>query len=216
MKIAIDGPSGSGKSTISKAIARELKIGYLDTGAMYRAVTAWLIKDQTELPNDWEMNLNRLPELIISTDPENFFVQIDSNDVTEEIRTQRITDSVSKVSANATVRSWMVQMQKNIVKDLGAIVMEGRDIASVVMPEADVKLFLTADLDQRASRRSAELGQDSTVTQDSIKERDFKDANRAISPLNKSQAAIEIDTTFMDIAQSVNAALEIVRKSLND
>jgi cytidylate kinase len=110
----------------------------------------------------------------------------------------------------------MVQMQKNIVKDLGAIVMEGRDIASVVMPEADVKLFLTADLDQRASRRSAELGQDSTVTQDSIKERDFKDANRAISPLNKSQAAIEIDTTFMDIAQSVNAALEIVRKSLND
>jgi cytidylate kinase len=216
MKIAIDGPSGSGKSTISKAIARELKIGYLDTGAMYRAVTAWLIKDQTELPNDWEMNLNRLPELTISTDPENFFVQIDSNDVTEEIRTQRITDSVSKVSANATVRSWMVQMQKNIVKDLGAIVMEGRDIASVVMPEADVKLFLTADLDQRASRRSAELGQDSTVTQDSIKERDFKDANRAISPLNKSQAAIEIDTTFMDIAQSVNAALEIVRKSLND
>jgi cytidylate kinase len=216
MKIAIDGPSGSGKSTISKAIARELKIGYLDTGAMYRAVTAWLIKDQTELPNDWEMNLNRLPELIISTDPENFFIQIDSNDVTEEIRTQRITDSVSKVSANATVRSWMVQMQKNIVKDLGAIVMEGRDIASVVMPEADVKLFLTADLDQRASRRSAELGQDSTVTQDSIKERDFKDANRAISPLNKSQAAIEIDTTFMDIAQSVNAALEIVRKSLND
>ncbi len=216
MKIAIDGPSGSGKSTISKAIARELKIGYLDTGAMYRAVTAWLIKDQTELPNDWESNLNRLPELIISTDPENFFIQIDSNDVTEEIRTQRITDSVSKVSANASVRSWMVQMQKNIVKDLGAIVMEGRDIASVVMPEADVKLFLTADLDQRASRRSAELGQDSTVTQDSIKERDFKDANRAISPLNKSQAAIEIDTTFMDIAQSVKAALEIVRKSLND
>ncbi len=216
MKIAIDGPSGSGKSTISKAIARELKIGYLDTGAMYRAVTAWLVKDQTELPNDWESNLNRLPELIISTDPENFFIQIDSNDVTEEIRTQRITDSVSKVSANATVRSWMVQMQKNIVKDLGAIVMEGRDIASVVMPEADVKLFLTADLDQRASRRSAELGQDSTVTQDSIKERDFKDANRAISPLNKSQAAIEIDTTFMDIAQSVKAALEIVRKSLND
>lgn len=216
MKIAIDGPSGSGKSTISKAIARELKIGYLDTGAMYRAVTAWLIKDQTELPNDWESNLNRLPELIISTDPENFFIQIDSNDVTEEIRTQRITDSVSKVSANASVRSWMVQMQKNIVKDLGAIVMEGRDIASVVMPEADVKLFLTADLDQRASRRSAELGQDSTVTQDSIKERDFKDANRAISPLNKSQAAIEIDTTFMDIAQSVNAALEIVRKILND
>ena len=216
MKIAIDGPSGSGKSTISKAIARELKIGYLDTGAMYRAVTAWLIKDQTELPNDWESSLNSLPELIISTDPENFFIQIDSNDVTEEIRTQRITDSVSKVSANATVRSWMVQMQKNIVKDLGAIVMEGRDIASVVMPEADVKLFLTADLDQRASRRSAELGQDSTVTQDSIKERDFKDANRAISPLNKSQAAIEIDTTFMDIAQSVNAALEIVRKSLND
>jgi CMP/dCMP kinase len=211
MKIAIDGPSGSGKSTISKAIARKLEIGYLDTGAMYRAVTSWLLQSKNQLVSDWESKLSNLPKMDISTNPDEFSIQIDNVDVSQEIRTQRITDSVSQVSANPSIRNWMVSLQQQIVNQLGSIVMEGRDISSVVMPDADVKIFITADLDQRAKRRSIEMQQESTLTQNSLLSRDQKDSSRTVSPLTKTQDAIEIDTTFLSIEESIELALEIVR-----
>jgi len=214
MKIAIDGPSGSGKSTISKAISREFKIGYLDTGAMYRAATAWAMSNSESLPADWEKKLASIPNIEISTDPENFYIKIDSQDVTQEIRTQRITDSVSQVSAHQQVRSWMVDLQREIMNNLGDIVMEGRDIATVVVPEADVKIFVTADLAQRAVRRSAELEQTESVTQQSLINRDTKDSAREISPLKKDPDAIELDTTNLTVSESVKEALLIIQKRL--
>jgi len=211
MKIAIDGPSGSGKSTISKALAKELSIGYLDTGAMYRAVTAWALNNQESLPSGWQDKLNQQPILEISTDPNNFFITINKQDVTEEIRTQRITDSVSQVSADPQVRSWMVQLQQQIMNELVDIVMEGRDIATVVIPEADVKIFITADINQRASRRSTEMDQNTLVTEQSLQVRDIKDSTRNISPLRKSAEAFEIDTTDLTIEESITRALEVVK-----
>jgi cytidylate kinase len=211
MKIAIDGPSGSGKSTISKALAKELSIGYLDTGAMYRAVTAWALNKQESLPSGWQAQLDHQPQLEISTDPNNFYIKIAQQDVTEEIRTQRITDSVSQVSADPKVRNWMVQLQRKIMNELRDIVMEGRDIATVVIPEADVKIFITADIDQRASRRSNEMDQSTQVTEQSLQVRDAKDSTREISPLRKAADAFEIDTTDLTIEESISRALEIVK-----
>lgn len=216
MKIAIDGPSGSGKSTISKAIAKKLNVGYLDTGAMYRAVTSWLLQSNNDLAFDWESRLSELPIMEISTDPTEFFVKIDNLDVSSEIRSQRITDSVSQVSANPLVRKWMVSLQQQIVNDLGSIVMEGRDISSVVMPDADVKIFVTADLDQRAKRRSIEMQQESKLTQNSLLSRDQKDSSRAVSPLTQTNDAITIDTTFLSIEASIELALKIVREKIEN
>lgn len=211
MKIAIDGPSGSGKSTISKALAREFSIAYLDTGAMYRAVTAWALNKQESLPSQWQVKLDHQPLLEISTDPNDFYIKIDQQDVTEEIRTQRITDSVSQVSAHPKVRNWMVKLQQKIMNDVEDIVMEGRDIATVVIPEADVKIFITADINQRASRRSSEMDQSTQVTEQSLQVRDAKDSTREISPLRKSDDAFEIDTTDLTIDESISRALEIVK-----
>ncbi len=215
MKIAVDGPSGSGKSTISKALAKKYRLQYLDTGAMYRAVTAWVLNSKSELPENWEDQFSRV-DLEISTDPENFQILIDNCDVTEEIRTQRITDSVSQVSASASVRSWMVELQRSIMNQGSGIVMEGRDIGTVVMPNADVKIFIEADLNKRSLRRASELGQNSQLTQDSLKSRDELDSNRIISPLKRADDSILLDTTALNIDQSIQAAIEIVENGLTN
>ncbi|MFM1864711.1 MAG: hypothetical protein RL677_491 [Actinomycetota bacterium] len=215
MKIAVDGPSGSGKSTISKALAKKYQLQYLDTGAMYRAVTAWVLDSKDELPANWEDHISRV-DLRISTDPENFQISIDNRDVTEEIRTQRITDSVSEVSSSASVRSWMVELQRSIMTQGSGIVMEGRDIGTVVMPNADVKIFIEADLNQRSLRRASELGQNSQLTQDSLKNRDQLDSTRIISPLKRADDSILLDTTELNIDQSIQAAIEIVENGLTN
>ena len=215
MKIAVDGPSGSGKSTISKALAKKYQLQYLDTGAMYRAVTAWVLNGKDELPANWENHISQV-DLNISTDPENFQISIDNWDVTEEIRTQRITDSVSKVSASAPVRSWMVELQRSIMNQGSGIVMEGRDIGTVVMPNADVKIFIEADLNQRSLRRASELRQNSQLTQDSLKNRDQLDSTRIISPLKRADDSILLDTTELNIDQSIQAAIKIVENGLTN
>lgn len=215
MKIAVDGPSGSGKSTISKALAKKYNLQYLDTGAMYRAVTAWMLNNKEELPEDWEDYISRV-DLKISTDPENFQISINDRDVTEEIRTQRITDSVSKVSAAASVRTWMIELQRSIMNRVSGIVMEGRDIGTVVMPDADVKIFIEADLSQRSLRRASELGQNSQLTKDSLSSRDQLDSTRTISPLKRAEGSILLDTTSLNIDQSIQAAVEIVENGLKN
>lgn len=211
MRIAVDGPSGSGKSTISKALAKEFKLNYLDTGAMYRAVTAWLLKGKDRLSEGWLINFTKT-KLRIETDPENFRIWIDENDVTEEIRTQRITDWVSQVSAEPLIREWMVDLQRTIMNQSSGIVMEGRDIGTVVMPDADIKIFIEADIEKRTSRRALELSQNSHKTKESLKSRDKMDSTRKVSPLIKAKDAVLIDTSELSISESIAKAREIVNR----
>lgn len=211
MKVAVDGPSGSGKSTISKALADHYHLQYLDTGAMYRAVTAWLLAGADELPTSWNLDLKPV-NLQINADPRNFKISIADQDVTVEIRTQRITDSVSKVSADPKVRDWMVTLQQEIMLKSDGIVMEGRDIGTVVMPDADIKLFIAADLEKRAERRAREMAKSAGVTQQSLQSRDKMDSSRAHSPLTQAQDAIFLDTSDLDVNESINAAIEIIEK----
>lgn len=213
MRIAVDGPSGSGKSTISRALAKKYELQYLDTGAMYRAVTAWLLNNNDDLPPNWDNQISRV-SMRVTTDPENFQISIANRDVTDEIRTQRITDSVSKVSALSTVRSWMVDLQRSMMNQSSGIVMEGRDIGTVVMPNADVKIFIEADLIERTARRANELGQSSDITQDSLKSRDQMDSTRTISPLMRAEDAVLLDTTHLDLSEAIQSAIEIVENSL--
>ena len=215
MRIAVDGPSGSGKSTISKALAKKFGISYLDTGAMYRAVTAWLLAGKDYLPENWVVNLFEV-DIKIETNPENFQIKINNLDVTDEIRTQRITDFVSQVSAEPKVRDWMVRLQKEIMKKSDGIVMEGRDIGTVVMPVADVKIFIEADLEKRTARRALELTQSSQITFESLKNRDQLDSSRAISPLAKAPDAVLLDTTDLNITDAIDAAFKIVDQRLNN
>lgn len=215
MNIAVDGPSGSGKSTISKALAINLNLAYLDTGAMYRAVTAWLLGDSTSLDSNWQNMLTKKVNLNINPDAAAFTILIDEHDVTEEIRSQRVTDTVSLVAAEADVRDWMVQLQREIMNTSKGIVMEGRDIGTVVMPDAEVKIFVTADLTKRAERRAKEMAQQSDFTQQSLSSRDEKDSNRIISPLLKAADAVDLDTTFLSIEESIEAALTIVKRKSN-
>ncbi|MFY9326051.1 MAG: (d)CMP kinase [Candidatus Nanopelagicales bacterium] len=215
MNIAVDGPSGSGKSTVSKALAINLNLAYLDTGAMYRAVTAWLLGDSTSLDSNWQNMLTKKVNLNINPDAAAFTILIDEHDVTEEIRSQRVTDTVSLVAAEADVRDWMVQLQREIMNTSKGIVMEGRDIGTVVMPDAEVKIFVTADLTKRAERRAKEMAQQSDFTQQSLSSRDEKDSNRIISPLLKAADAVDLDTTFLSIEESIEAALTIVKRKSN-
>lgn len=213
MKIAVDGPSGSGKSTISKAIAEKYELAYLDTGAMYRAVTAWLLAGREDLSKNWNIDLKRA-DLKINTDPKNFTILIADKDVTLEIRTQRITDSVSQVSAHPGVRDWMVALQREIMEQSHGIVMEGRDIGTVVMPDADVKIFIEADIEKRAARRALEMATNSTKTQESLRNRDKMDSSRAVSPLVRAVDAVLVDTSELDIDESIAAVIRIIEKSL--
>lgn len=213
MRIAVDGPSGSGKSTISRALAKKYELQYLDTGAMYRAVTAWLLNNNDDLPPNWDNQISRV-SMRVTTDPENFQISIANRDVTDEIRTQRITDSVSKVSALPTVRNWMVDLQRSMMNQSSGIVMEGRDIGTVVMPNADVKIFIEADLIERTARRANELGQSSDITQDSLKSRDQMDSTRTISPLIRAEDSVLLDTTHLDLSEAIQSAIEIVENSL--
>lgn len=212
MKIAVDGPSGSGKSTISKAIAKGLNLNYLDTGAMYRAITAWALNGESNLPIDWDKKLTNFPHIEIKTDPDSFSISINNQDLTQEIRSQRITNQVSQVSANKVVREFLVQLQREIMARADGIVMEGRDIGTVVMPDAEVKIFLVADLTKRAQRRAEEMNLDPNLIENSLIERDTKDSGRKISPLVKADDAIELDTTDLSIEESIKQALSIIEK----
>lgn len=214
--IAIDGPAGSGKSTTAKLLAQKLGYLYIDTGAMYRAVTLYAIKNNL-LGND-EKIIELANKLNIDLKFENgqTKVFVDGNDVSESIRSLEVNQNVSPVSKIEGVRKVLVQKQKEMGKN-GGVVMEGRDITTVVFPNADVKIFLTATIDERAKRRALEFAQkgqnlDIEKVKENISERDRIDSNRAVSPLKKSEDAIEIDTSDLSIEQQVNLILEEVEK----
>lgn len=214
--IAIDGPAGSGKSTTAKLLAEKLGYLYIDTGAMYRAVTLYAIRNGI-IGN--EKKITELAEkLNIELKFENGKTQVfvDGNDVSEEIRSLEVNQNVSPVSKIEGVRKVLVQKQKEMGRN-GGVVMEGRDITTVVFPNADVKVFLTATIDERARRRALEFAQkgqqvDLDKVKQNISERDKIDSSREVSPLTKSDDAIEIDTSNLSIEQQVSLILEEVKK----
>ncbi|NLJ81032.1 MAG: (d)CMP kinase [Firmicutes bacterium] len=217
MKIAIDGPAGSGKSTIARLVAKELNLRYLDTGAMYRALTLQALRANIPLDNQ-----GKLVALLNSTDLEVRFqaqggdnlLLINGEDVTDSLRQPIINENVSLVSSHQLVREIIVSLQKEIAKE-GSIVMDGRDIGTVVMPDACWKIFLEASREERARRRRLELkekGHDLSLEDlvQQIQRRDFLDSTRESSPLKKAEDAVEIDTTFLTIEEVVERVLQLV------
>jgi CMP/dCMP kinase len=214
--IAIDGPSGSGKSTVARGVARALGIGYLDTGAMYRAVTWLALSRGVDL--DDTAALTRLAadaELIVSSDPDEHRVEVDGLDVTREIREAEVTRAVSLVSAVPGVREALVVRQRAIIA-AGPVAVEGRDIGTTVAPEAAVKVFLTADPAARAERRGRELAGpalDAAVvaaTEEALRTRDAMDTTRAASPLAQAPDALVIDSTDLSADEVVQRVLDRV------
>ena len=209
--ITIDGPSGAGKSTIAKLIADKLGFKYLDTGAMYRAVTLYMIENQVDIKNEEEV-INALNKLNIGFDS-NYRVYLDSQDITEDIRKEKVVKFVSEVSAISSVRRKMVDLQRDIAKE-GNYILDGRDAGSVVFPNADYKFYLEASLEERAKRRykeelSKEVDISFETVKESIKKRDKYDCNRKDSPLVVPENAIIIDTTNMTIDEVAEEITDI-------
>ncbi len=217
IQIAIDGPSGAGKSTMAKLISQKLKIMYLDTGAMYRALALKAIRKGMDT-RDRALVTTLLEDLDIriSFDNGNQKVLLDGEDVSGLIRTDEVSMGASNVSAIPEVRQRLVELQQKIASN-NSVVMDGRDIGTHVLPQADIKIFLTASAKERAVRRFEELQEKGLLTktleelEKEIETRDYNDSNRAASPLRKADDAILLDTTGYAIEQSVEAIIEIVR-----
>ena len=218
MQVAIDGPASSGKSTISKLIAKENHFVYLDTGAMYRVVTLAVLKNQISLDD------HRAIEQLVQTIEIGFSMQdgkqsvfMNGEDVTDEIRSVEVTRNVSAVSALKEVRTRLVHLQREIAEN-HSIIMDGRDIGTVVLPQAEIKIFLVASGEERAIRRfieNQEKGIEMTYEElvEDIRRRDHIDSTRKESPLKKAEDAIEIDTTTMTIDDVVKTVTALIQKN---
>ena len=219
VKVAIDGPSGAGKSTIARAAAEQLEFVYVDTGAMYRTVALNALRNGIDL-SDKEQITDSLNGLEVSLGFVNGAqrVYLNSEDVSEQIRTPEVSMAASKVSAVQSVRDFLFQLQRDIA-DKNNCLMDGRDIGTVVLPNAQVKIFLTASAEKRAERRFAELkekGMDvnfEDVLKDII-QRDYNDSHRDIAPLKPTEQSIVIDTTSLDLEQSIEAVLNTVKENI--
>jgi len=205
--VAIDGPAGAGKSTVGRAVAARLGLDYLDTGAMYRAVTFAALRRGID-PGDQDDVAVLSGEVEMTLDGSS--VTVDGVDATVEIRGREVTAAVSAVAANPRVRSELVRRQRSWVAAHGGGVVEGRDIGSVVFPDATLKLFVTASPRVRAERRVAEIGGDLAEVEASIIERDRKDSTRADSPLTETPDAVVVDTTDLSIDEVVERVLEMM------
>jgi pantoate ligase/cytidylate kinase len=214
--IAIDGPAGSGKSTITKLIAKELNLLYLDTGAMYRAISWLFKKEKIDYAKESELKkiLNNISIIFKSNSISQQDVFINNFCVTEEIRSQEISSIVSKISSIKKVREFLVYEQRKIGQS-GGLVAEGRDIGTTVFPNAELKIFLTASIDERAKRRKSELDLrgteeiDFNQLRELIRKRDFEDSTRKISPLKKANDAIELLTDGYSINEVVEKIVNI-------
>jgi CMP/dCMP kinase len=208
--IAIDGPAGAGKSTVGRAVAGRLGLQYLDTGAMYRAVAFAALRRGIPVTDDAAVaELARVLELAVSDDG---VVVVDGVDATREIRGREVTAAVSAVAANTPVREELRARQRQWADDRGGGVIEGRDIGSVVFPDATLKLFVTASPRVRAERRVAELGGDVDEVAASIAERDRRDMTRADGPLVAADGATVVDTTGLTIDEVVDRIVELLAR----
>ncbi len=216
--IAIDGPAGAGKSTIAKALAKELGYHYVDTGAIYRTV-AYFLDLLGVSPKDVDGVSRYIDELTVDIEYDETGKQhmiMNGQDVSDEIRTQDISQKASLVSAHAVVRDVLLDMQRDVAKKHN-VIMDGRDIGTVVLPKATVKIFLTATPEVRARRRTEELiakGQQTTFEQTlkDIKQRDYQDTTRPIAPLKQAKDAVLVDTSEMDI----ETVLATIKKLLEE
>ncbi len=221
ISIAIDGPAGAGKSTVARAAAQQLGYIYVDTGALYRSIG--LYATAHEVPADSEERVSALlPDIKLELGYQNGEQRVFLNgyDVSEQIRTPEMSMAASKVSAIPEVRQFLFALQKNMAKEHN-VVMDGRDIGTVVLPEAQVKIFLTATPEERAKRRHRELVEKGMEVSyesllEEVKQRDYNDSHRAIAPLKQAEDAILLDTTHLTLEQSIEALLKIVKEKLKD
>ena len=213
--VAIDGPAGAGKSTIARRLAERLGFLYIDSGAMYRAVGLWALRAGVDLAD--AQRLSQLAaEAAITLEPEGSRVLLNGEDVTQAIRTPEVSQAASRVSTIGGVRKAMVAGQRRMAEQ-ASVVMEGRDIGSVVFPDAEIKIFLDADVSVRADRRlreSAEKGQsvDPDEMSRQIRQRDLRDRTRAEAPLVQAPDAVYVDSTGLTIEQVEETILRIIRE----
>ena len=218
MQVAIDGPASSGKSTISKLIAKENHFVYLDTGAMYRVVTLAVLRNKISIDDHEAIEkLVQTIEIGFSMQDGKQSVFMNGEDVTDEIRSVEVTKHVSAVSAIKEVRTRLVHLQQEIAEN-HSIIMDGRDIGTVVLPQAEIKIFLVASVEERAKRRfieNQEKGIEMSYEElvEDIRRRDHIDSTRKESPLRKAEDAIEIDTTTMTIEDVVKAVTALIQKN---
>lgn len=220
--IAIDGPSGAGKSTLSQAVAKELGIIYVDTGAIYRSVGLYIFRNGID-PKDAAAVEALLPDIHIELRHEKDGLQhmlLNSEDVTSEIRKPEMSLYASDVSAIPAVRAFLLEMQREFSRRY-SVIMDGRDIGTVVLPQAEVKIFLTASAEERARRRFQELQQRGTPQSyeevlQQVRQRDLNDSSRAAAPLRQAEDAVLLDTTHLNFQQSKEAILSLIREKLNN
>jgi cytidylate kinase len=217
--ITIDGPAGVGKSTLGRRVAQSLGYRYVDSGALYRAV-AWQAHNAQINPADADAVARMLAEFHpqISADTQGFHIAVAGREITSELRTSVVTEGSSRVATQPTVREWVNRVLQNLAQD-GGVVAEGRDLGSVVFPDAEVKFYLDADLITRASRRQREWragggASDLAGMQDTIAARDHQDKTRAVAPLTVPQGAHYLDTTNLQPDEVATQCLALIRKEL--
>ena len=222
INVAIDGPSGAGKSTIARAAARELGLLYVDTGAIYRSIGYYLLRHGVD-PRDKDRVLPLLPGIRVELRYEEDGLQhmiLNGQDVTAEIRFPEVSAYASDVSAHAEVRAYLLEMQQDMARR-HSVIMDGRDIGTVVLPDADVKIFLTAEAEERARRRCRELELRGTpepyekILAD-IRQRDYNDTHRAAAPLRQAEDAVLLDTTHLDFDGALRAVEDLIRERSQD
>jgi len=218
LMIALDGPAGTGKSSVSRGLARALGLRYLNTGAMYRVVTLAVLRAGVDVTDAQRVaDIAADVDLAVGYDPDEDRAFLAGEDVSFEIRGDEVTGAVSAVSAVPAVRARLVQLQRELAAGDGGVVVEGRDIGTVVLPDADVKIFLTASAEVRAQRRHAQniangIEDSYEAVLADVKRRDHLDSTRAVSPLRAAQDAVIVDTSEMNEAQVIDHLQELVQQ----
>ena len=220
--IAIDGPSGAGKSTLAKAIAARLGFYYVDTGAIYRTVGLYVARQGGDCANAEDVT-PRLPEIAIGMEYGDDGLQhmiLNGEDVTAAIRNNEVSAYASTVSAIPAVRDCLLDMQRELAKEHN-VIMDGRDIGTVVLPNADVKIYLTASVEVRAKRRWKELQEKGDTTpletvMEQIAQRDYADMNREVAPLRQAEDAVVVDTSELNLEESIDAVYQVIREKLGE
>ena len=215
--VAVDGPAGSGKSTVAKLIAKELGIVYIDTGAMYRAVALYCINNGIDTKNE-EAVSGILDSIDMDIKAENGGqrIYLSGIDVTDDVRSQKAGAGASDVAVIGSVRQKLVNIQRSLAKGM-SVIMDGRDLGTTVLTDADVKIYLSASADERAKRRCGELKKlgleyDFELVKSQIIQRDKNDSERALNPLRKAEDAIEVDTTSMNIDEVKDTIIKIIKE----
>ena len=221
INIAIDGPGGAGKSTVARAVAKQLGFIYVDTGAIYRAIGLKFVRTGKSFTNENIISVLPGTELSLTHIDGEQHIIIDGEDVSSLIRTQEISSAASKVSAVPEVRAFLLDLQRDIARK-NNVIMDGRDVGTVILPNAEVKIFLTANVEVRARRRHRELMAKGLETPDTfervlkeVAERDKADSERATAPLKHAEDAVLVDTSDMDFEQSVQTVINIIRRKVN-